>query len=295
MILQIISLFEEFPSNNHSLNFGGAFVDFGNLGIAHHSFHRIFAGVAVTAVELDALGGHFHCGFSGEQFRHGCIGGEGNVLIFLERCGTNQQAGGLNLGFEVGHLELRVLELGNGATELLAFLGVFDGGIHSALGDAEGLCGNTDTAAVEGHHRNLEALAEFAKEVFLRNFAVLENQLASRGAADTHLLFFLANAETFEALFNDEGGNALRAFRLVGHGHYDINVSVAGIGDEDFGTVENPFVASVNRSGLLHGGVGTGIGFGKTESADPFAGGELRQILLLLFFRTMFQNGSHAE
>ena len=54
-------------------------------------------------------------------------------------------------------------------------------------------------------------------------------------------------------------------------------------------------VTSVNSGGLLHSSVGTSIGLGQTEGADPLARGELGQVLHLLLLGAMLHDGSDAQ
>ena len=59
--------------------------------------------------------------------------------------------------------------------------------------------------------------------------------------------------------------------------------------------LEHPVVACIDGCGLLHGGVGAGIGFGQTESANPFTRGQLGQVFHFLFLGAVLQDGSHAQ
>ena len=120
-------------------------------------------------------------------------------------------------------------------------------------------------------------------------------QLAGGAAADAHLLLLLTNGEAGEVLFNYKGGNALGAGGLVGHGEYDINACIAGIGYEYLGAVEHIVVALKHGGGLLTGGVGTGAGLGQTERADLAAGQQVGQILHLLLLGAVLKNGSAAK
>ena len=125
------------PGDDHALHLGRAFINLGNLGVAHHALDGIFTRVAIATMELDGLGGHLHSGLSGKEFGHCSVGGVGETFVLLPSGATHQQARSLNLGFEVGHLELRVLELGNRLAKLLALLGVLNGLVHGALGDTQ--------------------------------------------------------------------------------------------------------------------------------------------------------------
>ena len=110
--------------DDHALNLGCTLVDLGNLGITHHALNRIFTGVTVTTVELDGLGRHFHSGLGSKELCHSGIGAVGQVHVLLPGGTAHQQTGSLNLGLEVGPLELGVLELGDSTAKLLALLGV---------------------------------------------------------------------------------------------------------------------------------------------------------------------------
>ena len=246
-------------------------------------------------MELDGLGGHLHSGLGAEELGHSGVGAVGDAVVFLVVCRAAEQTGGLHFGLEVGHLELRVLELGDAAAELLALLGVLDGLVHSTLGDAEGLAGDTDTAAVEGLHGEAEAFAQLTQLTVFRDAAILEDKLGGGAAADTHLLLLLADAEAGVGLLDDEGADALGAEALVGHGDDDEHVGVAAVGDENLAAVEHPLVAVEDSGGLLTGGVGTGVGLGEAEGADPLAAGELGQVLHLLLLGAGLKDGGGAE
>ena len=79
------------------------------------------------------------------------------VCQWLEGGGLiGQQAAGLDGDLHVRKDELSVWQ-GDGLAELDAVLGVGDGLLHSALGDAQALRGDADTAAVQSLHGDLEA------------------------------------------------------------------------------------------------------------------------------------------
>ena len=123
----------------------------------------------------------------------------------------------LHAGVHIGQLELGVLELGDASAELHALLGVLDGLLHGALAQAQSLRSDTDTAAVQSLHGDLEALALLAQHTILGDHAVLEDQVAGGAAADAHLLLVLALREAGIGLLHDESGDLLhgcgRAYR----------------------------------------------------------------------------------
>ena len=56
--------------NNHTLGLVGAFVDLGNLCIAHHALYRILSAVAVAAEDLNRVRRHRHRRIRSEFLRH---------------------------------------------------------------------------------------------------------------------------------------------------------------------------------------------------------------------------------
>ena len=194
----------------------------------------------------------------------------------------------------VSQLELGVLELGDALAELDALLGILDGLLHGALAQAQSLRSDTDTAAVQSLHGDLEALALLAQHTILGDDAILEDQVAGRGTANTHLLLVLALREALVVLLHDESGDLL-------HGAAALVDDLAGDGDDDEGishvAVQDVVLAGLiqHSGGLLTLGVGAGAGLGQTESADLAAGAQVRQILFLLLLGAVLKNGGGAQ
>ena len=281
--------------NDHPLDLAGTLVDLGDLGVAHHALHGILAGVAVAAEQLDGPARDIGGSLGGEQLRHGGVHGIVLVILLLHGSGVHQVLGGLHPGVHIGQLELGVLELAQALAELDTLLGVLDGLVDSALAQAQGLRGDADPAAVQGLHGDREALALFAQQVLLGDDAVLKDQVAGGGAADAHLLLVLAGGEAGEALFHNEGGDAVVALGLVGHGKDHEGVSHVAVGDEALGAVEDVVVALQHRHGLLAGGIGTGVGLGQAEGADLLAGEQVRQVLALLLLGAVLKDRGAAQ
>ena len=86
-------------------------------------------------------------------------------------------------------------------TELDTFFRVVKSTFISALSDTESLSTDADTAAVEGCHSDLKALAFFAEQVCFRNFDVIENQFCRRRRADAQFIIVFAEAKAFPAFF----------------------------------------------------------------------------------------------
>ena len=196
----------------------------------------------------------------------------------------------------IGQLELGVLELAQATAELDALLGVLDRLVDGALGKTQSLGSNADTAAVEGLHSDLEALAFLTEQVLLGNNAILENEVAGGAAADTHLLLVLAGGEAGEGALDDEGGNAVVALALVGHGEDDEGGGNVAVGDEALAAVEDVVaVLILDSDGLLAGSVRAGAGLGQTERADLAAGEKVGQILHLLLLGAVLEDRGAAQ
>src|SRR5208337_1225940 len=120
-------------------------------------------------------------------------------------CGMiGQKPGSLHFGSHVCDHPLDRLEGGNRLAELDSFLGVADGFIKGCLSDAQGLGGNPDSAAVQGHHGYLESLSFTAEDVFLGNTAVLEKNLSRKRSTNAHLVEVFADDKARGACRYDE-------------------------------------------------------------------------------------------
>ena len=133
----------------------------------------------------------------------------------------------------------------------------------------------TDVQNVES---DLVTLADFAEQILDRRLRVSEHQRRRARTLDAHLVFFRARRQPVLPL--DDERRELVAIDLREH---DEDVGKAAVGDEHLLAVENVVRAVVAQPrGRFRGHcVGTGACFGQRVSGDQFAGGNLRQILLL--------------
>lgn len=59
LLLISVPLLHAYPGgDDHLLHLGGAILDLGNFGIAHHAFHGVVPGVTIAAEELQAPAGY---------------------------------------------------------------------------------------------------------------------------------------------------------------------------------------------------------------------------------------------
>ena len=106
----------------------------------------------------------------------------------------------------------------------------------------------------------------------------------------------LAGGEAGEGALDDEGGNAVVALALVGHGEDDEGGGNVAVGDEALAAVEDVVaVLILDSDGLLAGSVRAGAGLGQTERADLAAGEKVGQILHLLLLGAVLEDRGAAQ
>ena len=124
------------------------------------------------------------------------------------------------------------------------------------------------------------AFADFPQQILHGNLAVCQNQRAGGRTANSELVFFRAGGESGRATLNQES----RKLLAVDLGEHHEHVREAGVGDPHLLAVEDvvPAIGRQNRARAAVHGVGSGRGFRKGVSSNPFAGGQPRQVFLLL-------------
>src|SRR5437879_51488 len=156
----IVSIRLQHPRRNHQpLNLACALVDFGDAGVAVHPLDRIFATVAVPAVDLDGLVGDARGHLRGEQLGNGRFHAEARADVLLPSGFAREQACGVNFRGHICEHELDGLEIGDGMAEGHTLLRIFQRFLKRALGNPHGLRGNADAPAVERGERDLVAFA----------------------------------------------------------------------------------------------------------------------------------------
>ena len=79
-----------------------------------------------------------------------------------------------------------------------------------------------------------------AQQIFLGHAAIGEHDFGSVAGAHAELVFFFAGAKAGRSLFDDEGGDAVGTFALVGDGHGHADVGIVAVGGEGFRAVDHP-------------------------------------------------------
>jgi hypothetical protein len=115
------------------------------------------------------------------------------------------------------------------------------------------------------------------------------------GGTHAKLVFLLPRPEAPGAAIDDEGGDALLAPGFVGDRHDHGHIGEAAVGDERLRAVEDPGVPVLHRGGPGTAGIRPGAVLGETPRAHELAGGELGQVLLLLFFGAGEENVARGK
>ena len=272
----------------------GALVDGEHTGIAVEAFHGVFLDVAVAAVDLDGLGGDAVDHLRGKALGHG--GGHGAVLAALLHVGgvEHQQPGSFHIHGHVGDDPLQALELGDGLTELLALLGVFDRLIQGRLGHAQGERCNTDAPGIQAGHGDGKAFSFLAQQPLGGHLAVVEHQINGVRGALPHLVLHLVHAKTRQIGGDKKGADAIAA-ALLGARQHNHHAAVLAGGDKSLGAVEDihvPFLDGAATQGL---GIGTGLGLGEGKGADELSGCHGHQEFLFLFFAAKAFDAAAAD
>ena len=157
--------------------------------------------------------------------------------------------------------------------------------------------GDAVARAVEAAERALEA-RDVGQQVLLRHDDAVHDDLAGDRGAQRELAADLRRGEALHALLQHEAADL-----VVMRGRLrpdDEDVGDRRVGDPHLGAGEAVAVGDLLGARLHAAGIGAGIGLGQAEAADPFAGGELRQVLLALRLgavgvdRVHHQRGLHA-
>ena len=147
----------------------------------------------------------------------------------------------------------------------------------AGLAAADRTGADVEPPAVEPGHRDLEAAAFHADQIGRRHAHALQDHLAGRLRAPSHLLLFRPESEAGRVLLDQEGGDAGRA-ALAGARHHQIEVARSGAGDELLDAVEHVIRPVPPGARRQRRGVGAGAGLGQAIAGDELHAGEPGQI-----------------
>ncbi len=145
-------------------------------------------------------------------------------------------------------------------------------------GDAGGHGGDARTRAVQGHHRELEALVLLAEEVLGVDLGVVERHGRRVRRPLAHLVLLLVDDDRVVTT-DEEGRDAAVAGVRVGLGVDRVPVGVRAVGDEALLAVEDVLVALLDGARAHRRDVGAGARLGEAEGGELRLGGQLAEEL----------------
>src|SRR5579864_3857809 len=175
------SFAEDLAGDDQALDFAGAFADGAEFYVAVKLLRGIVLDETVAAEDLHGFVGHAHSGLAGVKLGHAGLlritnrTVRGNGLVGEPRGAIDKAARGGDLRGHVRELELDGLEFADGLAELLAFLGIFRGGVAGALSHAQRERGDGDASTIENLQAVHEAVALLAQQIFLRHQTIAED------------------------------------------------------------------------------------------------------------------------
>src|SRR5712664_1440388 len=228
----------------HDLN--GSARDLDDPGVDIGARDRILRHISPTSEQLQAFVDRFavksggkHLGHRGVHRIQLSLHEERNALI-------GKNAGDGCLGFQIGKLELRVLEVCEFLTENAPVRGIFDRPIKNGFDDSCRADSLGKPFLREFRHHQREALALLSKHVGGGNAYVLEEQLGSILGFHPDLFEISAALKSRSVALDDEQRHALGARAAVGFGREHDEIAELAVRDENFLAVDNEIVSVAN-------------------------------------------------
>ena len=194
----------------------------------------------VTDIEAD---------ISRKSFGHRAIERGFRVLCiqFCRRLPDHQPCR-LQLRRHVRKAELHRLKAANRLAELLAVGGIALCQFQRRPRRADGAGADVEPTAIKAHHRDLEAVALIADEIFHRHPAIVEEDLRRRLGIPAHLAFLRAETDAGRIRRHGDTADPLRAV-IAGADHGHIDIRLAATGDEGLAAVQHIMIAVAHRLG----------------------------------------------
>jgi hypothetical protein len=283
----------ELARNDNSLNFGRAFVDLRNFGIAKEALDRVILHISISAEDLNGFGRCGHRRFTREELRHRAELRDVLAPILRRRRRVQQCATGADTRRDVREFELNGLKLLDWSSKLAALRGVPRRVSQRGLGDTNRLRRDAKPSVVKRLHSINETASLLPKQVGGRHAKVIEVELHRGRRAQTHLVFFLSDFESRKVWRDDERTDPTRSApiaRCVGARHREDDTRLRSARYPGLGPVEHPAIAIAHGLSAQRRGVGAGIRFGQSERAKLLATRHRPQEAILLLLGSPAQN-----
>ena len=153
-----------------------------------------------------------------------------------------------------------------------------------------------EARAVEGLHRDLEAVSFIAETVVDGDANIVELEFGCRRAADPELVLEPGGGEARRVGLHDEGGHPLATTCIrISQGEDGEHVGDRPVGDEALRAVEHVGVAVASGAHSVGGDVAAGRRLGEPEGDQPLPAGEPREVTRLLLVGAGQGDGQRAE
>src|ERR1017187_351678 len=281
--------------DNHTLHLGGPFVNLGDLGVTISPLHWIGLRETIPPVNLDRPACHPGGSLRGEQLRHRRLRGVGAAVVLAPCSAIHQEPRGVNLSGHISNHKLNSFQTRNRLAELDTLLRVGDRRIKRSLGYAHRLRADSDPAAIECLHGDLEPVALPAEKRILGNAAVSKVERRRPGRADPHLPLPLADGEPWGVLFDDEGADPSCPMRHVSLCRDDIHIGEPAVGNEDLRAIEDVLIAAQHGRGGARRCICSRGGLGKSKGRQADAGRQVMEVAVLLSLGSEREDRGGAE
>src|SRR5713226_4172067 len=269
--------------NDEPLDFRGALIDLRDPLVAVQFLDDVIFDKTIPAVDLDGGVDGPVRGLRGEKLRHARFVRVSTAELLRLCRPIRQQARGVDFRRHVRKLPLDCLEFGDSLAERLPLLRILRGLVQGPLRDAEGLRRDADPTAVEGGHRDVEALVQIPQQVLLRDPHVIEAEEDRVARADSHLVLLLEDGEALRLRRDDEGGDLV--FRLPGPCVPDDDLCDGPVRRERLRPVQDPLVPFKLGRGPHRGGIRPASRLREGVGPDPLPSGDRTEIRSLLVLR----------
>src|SRR5579859_6344581 len=140
---------QQFPGDNHPLDFAGTLANGKQLNVSVILLHRIILDKAVASVDLHRLVGNSHRQFGSKKLGHGRLASHADAAVGQGRSPVSQQPCGIDFCSHIHQFPLDGLERADRFSELFPLSGVTRRSLKGALRKPDRNRPDTDAAEIQ--------------------------------------------------------------------------------------------------------------------------------------------------
>ncbi len=141
------------------------------------------------------------------------------------------------------------LKIADRRSELLAISGVILCSFQAGSRCTQGTGTDIQTATIQPHHGDLEALPFFTYQIFHRHAAIIKQHLGSRLRIPAHFAFLRSKADT-RRIFRDSNTTHTASAVIPGPDHGYIDIRLATAGNKSLAAVDDILIPVPDRFGF---------------------------------------------